>query len=84
MNESSPADHYRAAMDSVTLINQTLANPNSIQASELDRLIWRNAEHLRIIVAKNYWTDEDLTPLHEAIAASEVFAAKRNQTAGAA
>jgi hypothetical protein len=26
----------------------------------------RNKEHLRIMIAKDYWTTEDLTPLQQA------------------
>ena len=84
MNEATPADHYRAAMDSVALINRTLADPASVQASELDDLIWRNAEHLRIMLTRDYWTDEDFTPWHEAIAAAEAFAAERANAVGGA
>jgi hypothetical protein len=29
----------------------------------------RNVQHLEIMVAKDFWTDEDLTPLNDAIAA---------------
>jgi hypothetical protein len=31
--------------------------------------IARNVEHLKIMVAKTFWTTEDLTPLHNAITA---------------
>jgi hypothetical protein len=30
----------------------------------------RNVEHLKIMVAKDFWTDEDLGPLNAAIAAN--------------
>jgi len=30
----------------------------------------RNVEHLQIMVAKDFWTTEDLTPFNEAITAN--------------
>lgn len=64
-----PAQQYSAAMDSVNLINDLLAKP-SLTEEEQDR-INRNVEHLEIMVAKDYWTTEDLTPLENAIAAGK-------------
>ena len=62
-----PAQQYSASMDSVNLINDLLAKP-SLTEEEQDRLN-RNVEHLKIMVAKDFWTTEDLTPLTDAIAA---------------
>ena len=58
------ARHYSAAMDSVNLINGT--KPEFISEDEWDATIKRNKEHLRIMLAKDYWTTEDLSPLEEA------------------
>jgi hypothetical protein len=58
------ARHYSAAMDSVNLINST--KPENTTDEEWEDTINRNKEHLRIMLAKDYWTDEDLTPLEEA------------------
>lgn len=63
------AQHYSAAMDSVNLINDLLAKTDRTD-EENDR-ISRNVEHLEIMVAKDFWTTEDLTPLTNAIAAVE-------------
>ena len=63
------AQNYSAAMDSVNLINDLLAKVDRTD-EENDR-ISRNVEHLEIMVAKDFWTTEDLTPLTEAIAAGE-------------
>lgn len=63
------ARHYSAALDSVNLINDLLAKP-SLTAEEKDR-INRNVEHLEIMVAKDFWTTEDLSPLTDAIAAGK-------------
>ena len=58
------AKHYSAAMDSVNLINALKAKP-VLDVEETGTLA-RNQEHLVIMLAKDYWTDEDLTPLQNA------------------
>lgn len=63
------ARQYSAAMDSVNLINDLLAK-SSLTEEEQNR-ISRNVEHLEIMVAKDFWTTEDLTPLEDAIAAGK-------------
>lgn len=71
MLEIDPARHYKAAMDSVNLINTWLTDPPSDMTSEeVADTISRNVEHLRIMVAKDFWTTEDLSPFHAAIAAA--------------
>ena len=64
-----PARQYSASMDSVNLINDLLAKP-SLTEEEQD-CISRNVEHLEIMVAKDYWTTENLTPLQNAITAGK-------------
>ena len=61
------AQHYSAAMDSVNLINDLMAQ-DSRNEEEQD-MVSRNVEHLKIMVAKDFWTTEDLTPLNDAITA---------------
>jgi hypothetical protein len=63
------AKHYSSAMDSVNLINALKAKP-ALNAEEADRLS-RNVEHLVIMLVKDYWTTEDLTPLQSAVEAPE-------------
>jgi hypothetical protein len=63
------ARHYSAAMDSVNLTNDLLAKPD--RTDEENDCIARNVEHLEIMVAKDFWTTEDLTPLQDAIAAGK-------------
>jgi hypothetical protein len=58
------AKHYSAAMDSVNLINRG-KNVNMTDADWADCLS-RNKEHLKIMLAKDYWTTEDLAPLQAA------------------
>ena len=60
------AQHYSAAMDSVNLINA--GKPERMSDAEWADCLSRNKEHLKIMVAKDFWTDEDLTPLQQAAA----------------
>jgi hypothetical protein len=66
------ARHYSAAMDSVNFINELIAGQHdTMTAEEKADAIARNVGHLKIMVAKDYWTTEDLTPFHNAIAAGQ-------------
>ena len=56
--------HYSAAMDSVNLING--AKPESMTDEDWADCIARNKEHLQIMLAKDFWTDQDLAPLQSA------------------
>jgi hypothetical protein len=58
------ARHYSAAMDSVNLINA--GKPENMTDEEWADCLKRNKEHLKIMVAKDFWTTEDLTPLQQA------------------
>jgi hypothetical protein len=60
------AQHYSAAMDSVNLINA--GQPEGMTAEDWADTLSRNKEHLKIMLAKDFWTTEDLTPLEEASA----------------
>ena len=60
------AQHYSAAMDSVNLLNA--GQPEGMSDDDWADCVARNKEHLRIMLAKDFWTDEDLTPLQEASA----------------
>jgi len=58
------ARHYSAAMDSVNLINA--GKPENMADDEWADCIARNVEHLKIMLAKDFWTTEDLAPLQAA------------------
>jgi hypothetical protein len=58
------AQHYSAAMDSVNLING--GKPEMMSDAEWADCLSRNKEHLKIMLAKPFWTTEDLTPLQQA------------------
>jgi hypothetical protein len=58
------AKHYSAAMDSVNLING--AKFKGMTNADWADCVSRNKEHLKIMLAKDFWTTEDLTPLQQA------------------
>jgi hypothetical protein len=60
------AQHYSAAMDSVNLINA--GKPEEMTAEDWADCLARNKEHLTIMLAKDYWTTENLAPLQAASA----------------
>ena len=60
------AKHYSAAMDSVNLING--GQPEGMTDAEWADCLTRNKEHLKIMLAKDFWTTEDLVPLQTASA----------------
>jgi len=60
------ARHYSACMDSVNLINA--GKPEGMEDAEWADTVARNKEHLTIMLAKDFWTTEDLTPLQQAAA----------------
>lgn len=62
------ARHYQAAMDSVTLLDAVAADPDAY--ADDSTVVARNVEHLHLVVEWDFWTDEDLTPFHNAIAAN--------------
>jgi hypothetical protein len=62
------AQHYSAAMDSVNLLNA--GKPEDMSNEDWADTVSRNVEHLKIMVAKDFWTTEDLTPFNDAIAAN--------------
>jgi len=57
-------------MDSVDLLNA--GKPVETSDDDWADAVSRNVEHLKIVVGKDFWTDEDLTPFHDAIGASTV------------
>jgi hypothetical protein len=62
--EQQIARHYAACLDSVALLQA--GKPELMEAAEWADTVARNKEHLTIMLAKNFWTTEDLTPLQEA------------------
>lgn len=58
------AKHYSAALDSVALINA--GKPEGMSDADWADCLGRNREHLKIMLAKDFWTTEDLAPLQAA------------------
>lgn len=58
--------HYDAAMDSVNLING--GKPEGMDDAEWQATVERNKAHLQIMLAKDFWTNQNLAPLQQAAA----------------
>jgi len=60
------ARHYSAMGDSVDLINA--GQPEDMSAEDWADTVSRNVEHLVLMKAKDYWTNEDFTAIDAVIA----------------
>jgi len=60
------AQHYTAMGHSVDLINA--GQPEDMDDDDWTACRARNVEHLELMVAKDYWTTEDMTAVNAAIA----------------
>ena len=65
MLEITPAQQYASTMNSVNLING--AKPEMVTDIEWADTIKRNKDHIEIMLAKDFWTTEDLTPFKDAV-----------------
>jgi len=62
------AKDYSAMLDSVNLLDKMRTNPPvDMTDKEVANCISRNVEHLELMVAKDYWTTEDMTTVNAAI-----------------
>ena len=59
------AQHYKAALDSVELLKA--GQPEGVSDEDWADTVKRNKEHLEIMLAKDFWTSEDLKPLQDAV-----------------
>ena len=59
------AQHYTAMGHSVDLINEIVASGDTDEVSVDCKA--RNQEHLELMVAKDFWTTEDMTAVNAAI-----------------
>ena len=59
------AKHYSAALDSVALINA--GKPEDMTDEDWADCLKRNKDHLLIMLAKDFWTNENLAPLEAAL-----------------
>ena len=62
------AQHYTAMGHSVDLLNA--GKPEDMDDADWADTVSRNVEHLQLMVAKDFWTDEDMTAVNAAIAAN--------------
>ena len=62
--EQQIAKHYSACLDSVNLING--GKPEDMTAEDWADCLARNKEHLVIMLAKDFWTNQDLTAIRAA------------------
>ena len=71
------AQNYTAMGHSVDLINAIIAGTQMADDDAADRqdCVDRNVEHLELMVAKDYWTSEDMTAVNAAITAGQGYTA---------
>ena len=72
------AQNYTAMGHSVQLITDVIAGNAMADDDAEDRqgCVDRNVEHLELMVAKDYWTDEDMTAVNAAITAGKGYTAE--------
>jgi len=71
------AAHYTAMGHSVALITDVIAGDAMANDDAADRqgCVDRNVEHLELMVAKDYWTDESMTATNAAVTAGNGYTA---------
>jgi hypothetical protein len=71
------AQDYTAMGHSVELINGIIDESKMADESAEDRqdCVNRNVEHLELMVAKDFWTDESMTAVNSAITAGKAYTA---------
>ena len=71
------AQKYSAMGDSVALINDVIAGNAMADDDTADKqdCVDRNVAHLELMVAKDYWTTEDMTAVNAAITAGNGYTA---------
>ena len=69
------AQHYTAMGHSVSLINDIISGDAMADDTTEDKqdCVDRNVSHLEIMVAKDFWTDEDMTEVNAAIVAGKAY-----------
>ena len=71
------AQDYTAMGHSVELINGIIDESNMADESDEEKqsAVDRNVEHLELMVAKDFWTDESMTAVNSAISAGKSYTA---------
>lgn len=62
--EQQIARHYAACLDSVALLQG--GKPDEMSESDWQATVARNKEHLILMLAKDFWTNEDLSAIQAA------------------
>ena len=72
------AQNYSAMGDSVALINDVIAGNAMADDDAADRqdCVDRNTQHLELMVAKDYWTSEDMTAVNTTISTGNGYTAE--------
>ncbi len=78
MEDQTPeqiAQHYKAMLDSVWLINAVIAGETMANESDAAKkaTVERNVAHLVLMRAKTFWMTEDMVPVDAAIAAGTAY-----------
>ena len=71
------AQHYTAMGHSVSLINDIIAGDAMADDTAEDKqdCVDRNVRHLEIMLAKDFWTNQDMTAANAAIVAGKAYTA---------
>ena len=71
------AQDYTAMGHSVDLINGIIDGSKMAEEEAVERqdCVDRNVEHLELMVAKDYWTSEDMAAVNAAITAGKAYTA---------
>ena len=71
------AQDHTAMGHCVELINGIIAGTSMIddEAADKKSAVDRNVEHLELMVAKDYWTNESMTAANSAITAGKAYTA---------
>jgi len=71
------AQDYTAMGHSVTVITDVIAGDSMADdiAADKQDAVDRNVEHLELMVAKDFWTNEDMTAVNAAITAGNSYTA---------
>jgi len=72
------AQNYTAMGHSVDLINAVIAGDTMADddAADKQKCVDRNVEHLELMVAKDFWTTENMTAVNAAITAGKDYTAE--------
>jgi hypothetical protein len=69
------AEHYRAMLDSVALINAVIAGTQMQYNTDQQKkdCIDRNVRHLEMMRSSDFWTTEDMSSIDAAIVAGQSY-----------